>query len=63
MREAVFTAQTRLKQAELEAEQWKDELRRLQSHSQEQGEQIHTLRKERQTSQERTNRSVCLQDF
>ncbi|XP_008332096.1 myomegalin isoform X3 [Cynoglossus semilaevis] len=56
LREAVFAAQTRLKQAELEAEQWKDELRRLQSHSQEQGEQIHTLRKERQTSQERTNR-------
>ncbi|XP_050926027.1 myomegalin isoform X4 [Lates calcarifer] len=56
LREAVFTARARLKQAELEAEQWKEELRRLQTHSQEQGQQIHTLRQERQASQERTNR-------
>ncbi|XP_069367994.1 myomegalin-like isoform X3 [Paralichthys olivaceus] len=63
LREAVFTARARLKQAELEAEQWKEELRRLQTHSQEQGQQIHTLRQERQDSQERTNRlqhEVCL---
>uniref|UniRef100_A0A3Q3K5P2 Uncharacterized protein n=1 Tax=Monopterus albus TaxID=43700 RepID=A0A3Q3K5P2_MONAL len=59
LREAVFTARARLKQAELEAKQWKDELRRLQAHSQEQGQQIHTLRQERQASQEKTNRSVC----
>ncbi|CAJ1072092.1 myomegalin-like [Xyrichtys novacula] len=56
LREAVFTARTRLKQAELEAEQWKEELRRLQVHSQEQGQQIHMLRQERQGSQEKTNR-------
>ncbi|XP_022610484.1 myomegalin-like isoform X2 [Seriola dumerili] len=56
LREAVFTARARLKQAELEAEQWKEELRRLQTHSQDQGQQIHTLRQERQASQERTNR-------
>ncbi|XP_076000607.1 myomegalin isoform X2 [Genypterus blacodes] len=56
LREAVFTGRARLKQAELEAEQWKEELRRLQSHSQEQGQQIHTLRQERQASQEKTNR-------
>nr|XP_020471629.1 myomegalin-like [Monopterus albus] len=56
LREAVFTARARLKQAELEAKQWKDELRRLQAHSQEQGQQIHTLRQERQASQEKTNR-------
>lgn len=60
LHEAVFTARARLKQAELEAEQWKEELRRLQTHSQEQGQQIHTLRQERQTSQEKTNRFVCL---
>ncbi len=60
MREAVFTARARLKQAELEAEQWKEELRRLQAHSQEQGQQIHILRQERQASQEKTNRLVCL---
>lgn len=59
MREAVFTARARLKQAELEAEQWKEELRRLQAHSQEQGQQIHTLRQERQVGQEKTNRLVC----
>ncbi|KAM7379228.1 hypothetical protein PAMP_004793 [Pampus punctatissimus] len=56
LREAVFTARARLKQAELEAEQWKEELRRLQAHSQEQGQQIHTLRQERQASQEKNNR-------
>lgn len=56
LRDAVFTARARLKQAELEAEQWKEELRRLQSHSQEQGQQIHILRQERQMSQETTNR-------
>lgn len=60
LHEAVYTARARLKQAELEAEQWKEELRRLQTHSQEQGQQIHTLRQERQASQEKTNRSVCL---
>ena len=59
LREAVLTARARLKQAELEAEQWKEELRRLQTHSQEQGQQIHTLRQERQAIQERTNRLVC----
>lgn len=60
LHEAVFAARARLKQAELEAEQWKEELRRLQTHSQEQGRQIHDLRQERQTSQEKTNRLVCL---
>lgn len=58
LREAVFTARARLKQSELEAEQWKEELRRLQAHSQEQGQQIHTLRQERQAGQEKTNRCV-----
>ncbi|XP_034039061.1 myomegalin-like [Thalassophryne amazonica] len=56
LRESVFTAHTRLKQAELEAQQWKEELRRLQAHSQEQEQQIHTLRQERQAGQEKTNR-------
>ncbi|KAM9844848.1 LOW QUALITY PROTEIN: myomegalin [Aulostomus maculatus] len=56
LRESVITARARLKQAELEAEQWKEELRRLQAHSQEQGQQIHSLRQERQASQEKTNR-------
>ncbi|XP_038125843.1 myomegalin-like isoform X1 [Cyprinodon tularosa] len=56
LQEAVFTARTRLKQAELEAEQWKEELRRLQAHTQEQGQQIHALRQERQANQDKTNR-------
>ncbi|XP_070775639.1 myomegalin-like [Enoplosus armatus] len=56
LREALFAGRARLKQAELEAEQWKEELRRLQAHSQEQGQQIHILRQERQASQEKTNR-------
>lgn len=63
LREAVFTARARLKQAELEAEQWKEELRRLQAHSQEQSQQIHTLRQERQASQEKSNRLVCSQAY
>ncbi|MED6274088.1 hypothetical protein CHARACLAT_012927, partial [Characodon lateralis] len=56
LQEAVFAARTRLKQAELEAEQWKEELRRLQAHTQEQGQQIHALRQERQANQDKTNR-------
>ncbi|XP_077411602.1 myomegalin-like isoform X3 [Vanacampus margaritifer] len=55
--EELIAARARLKQAELEAEQWKEELRRLQTHSQEQGQQILVLRQERQTSQERINRA------
>ncbi|MEQ2174269.1 hypothetical protein GOODEAATRI_006162 [Goodea atripinnis] len=60
LQEAVFAARTRLKQAELEAEQWKEELRRLQAHTQEQGQQIHALRQERQANQDKTNRLVSL---
>ncbi|KAF7222717.1 myomegalin isoform X3 [Nothobranchius furzeri] len=56
LREAVFTTRTRLKQAELEAEQWKEELRRLQTHTREQGQQIHELRQERQAGQDKANR-------
>ncbi|XP_068605286.1 myomegalin-like [Brachionichthys hirsutus] len=56
LREAAFAARARLKQAELEAEQWKEELRRLQAHSQDQGQQIHALRQERQAGQEKSNR-------
>ncbi|XP_054624502.1 myomegalin-like isoform X2 [Dunckerocampus dactyliophorus] len=54
--EEVIAARARLKQAELEAEQWKEELRRLQSHSEEQGQQIHSLKQERQANQESINR-------
>nr|XP_057922715.1 myomegalin isoform X8 [Doryrhamphus excisus] len=54
--EEVIAARVRLKQAELEAEQWKEELRRLQSHSEEQGQQIHSMKQERQASQDSINR-------
>ncbi|KAM9428764.1 myomegalin-like isoform 2-T2 [Salvelinus alpinus] len=67
LREVVVTGRARLKQAELEAEHWKEELRRLQTRSQEQGQQIHTLRQEqgqqihtlrqeRQNSHDKNNR-------
>ncbi|XP_030630521.1 myomegalin [Chanos chanos] len=56
LREAVLSGHVRLKQAELEANQWKEELRRLQTHSCEQSQQIQQLRAERQSSQECTNR-------
>ncbi|XP_019712207.1 myomegalin-like [Hippocampus comes] len=52
--EELIEARARLKQAELEAEQWKEELRRLQTHSEEQGQQILALR---QAGQERINRA------
>ncbi|XP_037131629.1 myomegalin isoform X7 [Syngnathus acus] len=55
--EELIAARARLKQAELEAEQWKEELRRLQTHSEEQGQQILALRQERQAGQERINRA------
>ncbi|XP_026780866.3 myomegalin isoform X4 [Pangasianodon hypophthalmus] len=56
LREAVLSGRARLKQAELEAEQWKEELRRLQTHSCEQSQQIQQLRQERQSNQEHNNR-------
>ncbi|XP_066514417.1 myomegalin-like isoform X1 [Hoplias malabaricus] len=56
LREAVLSGHARLKQAELEAEQWKEELRRLQTHSCEQSQQIQQLRQERQGNQEHSNR-------
>ncbi|XP_017351066.1 myomegalin isoform X3 [Ictalurus punctatus] len=56
LREAVLSGRARLKQAELEAEQWKEELRRIQTHSCEQGQQIQQLRQERQSNHEHNNR-------
>ncbi|XP_060726811.1 myomegalin-like isoform X1 [Tachysurus vachellii] len=56
LREAVLSGRARLKQAELEAEQWKEELRRIQTHSCEQSQQIQQLRQERQSNQDHNNR-------
>ncbi|XP_067309039.1 myomegalin isoform X8 [Pseudorasbora parva] len=56
LREAVLSGRVRLQQAELEAEQWKEELRRLQKHNCEQSQQIQQLRQDRQNSQEHNNR-------
>ncbi|KAG7457198.1 hypothetical protein MATL_G00243970 [Megalops atlanticus] len=56
LREAVLTGRAQLKQAELEAEEWKEELRRLQAHSCKQGQEIQQLRQDRQNSQENNNR-------
>ncbi|TSQ01593.1 Myomegalin [Bagarius yarrelli] len=56
LREAVLSGRARLKQAELEAEQWKEELRRLQTHSCEQSQQIQKLRQDRQSNQGHNNR-------
>ncbi len=57
LREAVLSGRVRLQQAELEAEQWKEELRRLQTHNCEQSQQIQQLRQDRQNCQEHNNRS------
>uniref|UniRef100_A0A673KY19 Myomegalin-like n=1 Tax=Sinocyclocheilus rhinocerous TaxID=307959 RepID=A0A673KY19_9TELE len=56
LREAVLSGRVRLQQAELVAEQWKEELRRLQTHNCEQSQQIQQLRQDRQNSQEHNNR-------
>ncbi|XP_026108731.1 myomegalin-like isoform X2 [Carassius auratus] len=56
LREAVLSGRVRLQQAELEAAQWKEELRRLQTHNCEQSQQIQQLRQDRQNSQEHNNR-------
>ncbi|XP_043118807.1 myomegalin isoform X3 [Puntigrus tetrazona] len=56
LREAMLSGRVRLQQAELEAEQWKEELRRLQTHNCEQSQQIQQLRQDRQNSQEHNNR-------
>ncbi|XP_042575059.1 myomegalin-like isoform X4 [Cyprinus carpio] len=56
LQEAVLSGRVRLQQAELEAEQWKEELRRLQTHNCEQSQQIQQLRQDRQNSQDHNNR-------
>ncbi|XP_076838222.1 myomegalin isoform X2 [Brachyhypopomus gauderio] len=56
LQEAVLSGRARLKQAELEAEQWKEELRRLQAHGCEQSQQIQHLRQERLNNQQHSNK-------
>ncbi|XP_058887729.1 myomegalin isoform X8 [Acipenser ruthenus] len=56
LRDAVLSGRERVKQAELEAEQGREESRRLQSQSCEQQQEIHQLRLERQAGQDRNNR-------
>ncbi|XP_077579746.1 myomegalin-like isoform X2 [Stigmatopora nigra] len=56
-RDELMAARVRLKQAELEAEKREEELRRLQIRCEEQGEQIHAMRHERQASQDKSNRA------
>ncbi|KAJ8384522.1 hypothetical protein AAFF_G00204370 [Aldrovandia affinis] len=56
LREAVLVARARLKQAELEMDQWKEESRRLQARVCEQAQEIQQLRQDRHIGQERSNR-------
>ncbi|XP_041126601.1 myomegalin-like isoform X4 [Polyodon spathula] len=56
LRDAVLSLRGRVKHAELEAEQGREESRRLQAQSCEQQQEIHQLRKERQAAQDRNNR-------
>ncbi|KAK1164010.1 myomegalin-like isoform X1 [Acipenser oxyrinchus oxyrinchus] len=56
LRDAVLSGRERVKQAELEAEQGREESRRLQAQSCEQQQEIHQLRLERQAGQDRNNR-------
>ncbi|XP_058890796.1 myomegalin-like isoform X10 [Acipenser ruthenus] len=56
LRDAVLSGRERVKQVELEAEQGREESRRLQAHSCEQQQEIHQLRLERQAGQDRNNR-------
>lgn len=62
LREVVLSGRVCLQQAELEVEQWKEELRRLQTHNCEQSQQIQQLRQDRQNSQEHNNRSEKLNE-
>ncbi|XP_036437312.1 myomegalin isoform X3 [Colossoma macropomum] len=56
LREAVLSGRGRLKQAELEAERWAEQCRRLQVQMQEQAQATLQLKQERQSSQENANR-------
>ncbi|MGH0142880.1 UNVERIFIED_CONTAM: hypothetical protein FKN15_026735 [Acipenser sinensis] len=56
LRDAVLSGRERVKQVELEAEQGREESRRLQAQSCEQQQEIHQLRLERQAGQDRNNR-------
>ncbi|KAJ8357205.1 hypothetical protein SKAU_G00199990 [Synaphobranchus kaupii] len=56
LREEVLMGRAQLKEAELEVEEWREEVRRLQALGCQQGQEIQQLKQERQTSQEHNNR-------
>ncbi|XP_067088213.1 myomegalin-like isoform X2 [Osmerus mordax] len=56
LREAVLMGRARLKEAELEAERWAEQVRRLQSHAQTQSQEITQLKLERLSNQETISR-------
>ncbi|XP_046908013.1 myomegalin isoform X2 [Hypomesus transpacificus] len=56
LRGAVLMGRARLKEAELEAERWAEQGRRLQSHAQTQSQEITQLKQERLGNQETINR-------
>uniref|UniRef100_A0A8C4SL21 Phosphodiesterase 4D interacting protein n=1 Tax=Erpetoichthys calabaricus TaxID=27687 RepID=A0A8C4SL21_ERPCA len=56
LQEAVLSRRAELKQAQMEAEQWRDESRRLQAQSCEQQQEIQQLKQDKQASHEQSNR-------
>lgn len=60
LREAVLLERSRLKEAELEADRWAEESRKLQAEAEAHGQEVTHLRQDRQRNQETINRSdVC----
>lgn len=60
LREAALLERTRLKEAELEAERWAEQGRKLQAELEARSQEITHLKQERQRNQETINRSVCV---
>lgn len=60
LRDAVLLEHTRLKQAELEAEKWAEQLGHLQAQMREQTQAVLRLKQDKQTNQENANRYGCM---
>ena len=60
LREAALLERARVKEAELEAERWAEQSRKLQTEAEAHDQEITQLKQERQRNQEAINRCVCV---
>lgn len=60
LREAALLERARLKEAELEADRWVEQSRKLQTEAEARNQEIAQLKQDRQRNQEAINRCVCV---